>query len=98
LQPAQMVISALEHPCVAKPAAELVRAGWKLRKFATDGDGRVNAADAPAVLAGPAGVVSVMLANNETGVIQDVAALGEHARCGGLDAYRCGTGVGQDRD
>ena len=83
LQPAQMVISALEHPCVAKPAAELVRAGWKLRKFATDGDGRVNAADAAAALAGPAGVVSVMLANNETGVIQDVAALGEHARAAG---------------
>ena len=83
LQPAQMVISALEHPCVAKPAAELVRAGWKLRKFATDGDGRVNAADAAAALAGPAGVVSVMLANNETGVIQDVAALGEQARAAG---------------
>ena len=53
LQPTQMVISAIEHPCVAKPAAELVRAGWKLCKFATDGDGRVDAADAAAALAGP---------------------------------------------
>ena len=28
LKPAQIVISAIEHPCVAKPAGELARAGF----------------------------------------------------------------------
>lgn len=83
LRPGQIVISAIEHPCVAKPAAELARAGWKLRKLATEPDGRVSSADAARALQEPTGIVSVMLANNETGVIQDVAAIGERARAAG---------------
>ena len=34
LKPVQIAVSAIEHPCVAKPAQELGRAGWKLRKLA----------------------------------------------------------------
>ena len=83
LKPAQIVISAIEHPCVAKPAGELARAGWSLRKLATEPDGRVSLADATRALQAPTGIVSVMLANNETGVIQDVAAIGERARAAG---------------
>jgi cysteine desulfurase len=79
-RPAQIAISAIEHPCVAKPAAELARAGWKLRTLAVDREGRVSVADAARALQEPTGIMSVMLANNETGVIQDVAAIGEHAR------------------
>ena len=50
LRPTQIVISAIEHPCVARPAAELARTGWKLRKLATGGDG----------VALPAGSASLM--------------------------------------
>ncbi|MGH8751767.1 MAG: cysteine desulfurase family protein [Burkholderiales bacterium] len=80
LKPTQIAVSAVEHPCVAKPAQELAKAGWKLHKFAVDGEGRINLADVEAALAQPTGIVSVMLANNETGVIQDVAAVAEQAR------------------
>ena len=80
LTPSQIVVSAIEHPCVAKPAQELARSGWKLRKLTVDSEGRVDLADAQAALAQPTGIVSVMLANNETGVIQDVAAVAETAR------------------
>ncbi len=80
LKPGQIAVSAIEHPCVAKPAQELVRAGWKLRKLAVDSDGRIDLADVAQVLKEPTGIVSVMLANNETGVIQDVAAVAERAR------------------
>src|SRR5262245_63653146 len=31
LKPSQLAVSAIEHPCVAKPAQELARQGWKLR-------------------------------------------------------------------
>lgn len=79
-KPSQLAVSAIEHPCVAKPAQELTRAGWKLRKLAVDSDGRVDLGDVAQALKEPAGIVSVMLANNETGVIQDVAAIAEQAR------------------
>ena len=80
LTPSQVAVSAIEHPCVAKPAQELARASWKLRKLAVDREGRVDLVDVEAALAQPTGIVSVMLANNETGVIQDVAAVAEIAR------------------
>jgi cysteine desulfurase len=80
LKPAQIAVSAIEHPCIAKPAKELTRSGWKLRKLAVDSDGVIDLADVNAALATPTGIVSVMLANNETGVIQDVAAVAECAR------------------
>ena len=79
-EPAQVAVSAIEHPCVAKPAQELARAGWKVRKLAVSSDGALDLADLDAALVEPTGIVSVMLANNETGVIQDVAAAGERAR------------------
>src|SRR5215813_11656073 len=80
LKPTQVAVSAIEHPCVAKPAQELARSGWKVRRLAVDSAGELDIADLDAALAEPTGVVSVMLANNETGVIQDVAAAGERAR------------------
>ena len=80
LRPAQIAISAIEHPCIAKPAQELARTGWKVRTLAVDSEGRMDLADVDAALTVPTGIVSVMLANNETGVIQDVAAIAEKAR------------------
>jgi cysteine desulfurase len=80
IKPAQIAVSAIEHPCVAKPAQELVRSGWKLRKLTVTRDGVVDMADVAAALTEPTGLVSVMLANNETGVLQDVAAIAERAR------------------
>ncbi len=80
LKPTQVAVSAIEHPCVAKPAQELVRSGWKLRKLAVTRDGVIDMEDVAAALQAPTGIVSVMLANNETGVVQDVAAVAELAR------------------
>ncbi len=80
LKPTQVAVSSIEHPCVAKPAQDLARQGWKLRKLAVDAAGRVDMADVQAALREPTGLVSVMLANNETGVIQPVARIAELAR------------------
>jgi len=80
LKPSQIAVSAIEHPCVAKPAQELARQGWKLRKLAVSRAGAIDLADVGAALREPTGIVSVMLANNETGVIQDVAAVAASAR------------------
>ena len=80
LSPTQVVVSGLEHPCVAKPAQELARQGWKLRRIAAGADGRADLADVDEALKEPTGIVSLMLANNETGVIQPVAEVAERAR------------------
>lgn len=83
LKASQIAVSAIEHPCVMKPAEELARQGWQLRKLAVDGEGRVDLKDVDSVLTKPTGLVSVMLANNETGVVQEVAAVAERARSAG---------------
>ncbi|HEX2825475.1 MAG TPA: cysteine desulfurase family protein [Burkholderiales bacterium] len=80
LKPSQIAVSAIEHPCVAKPAQELARQGWKVRKLAVTRDGEIDLADVAEALKEPTGLVSVMLANNETGVVQDVAAVAALAR------------------
>lgn len=79
-----VTISAIEHPCVREPAKQLVRAGWHLREIAVDAECRIASADFSAALAekptGGSMLVSMMLANNETGAIQHVASLaGEFA-------------------
>jgi cysteine desulfurase len=80
LKPTQVVVSGIEHPCIAKPAQDLARQGWKLRKLAVRPDGLVDLADVDAALTNATGLVSVMLANNETGVIQPVAEIAAKAR------------------
>lgn len=82
LPTAQVIVSAIEHPCVMKPARELQQQGWKLRKAGVTSDGCVDADDLENALLEPTGLVAVMLANNETGVLQDVAKLSQivHSR------------------
>src|SRR5574343_1101669 len=84
LRPGLLGVSAIEHPCVLKPAQQLVRQGWQLHTIAVDAQGLVSSDDFAVALAARPALVSVMLANNETGVIQDVAALAATARRPGL--------------
>jgi cysteine desulfurase len=80
LKPGALAVSAIEHAAVIRPAEQLLRRGWQLYRLAVDADGRVDeAAYRRTLVLGPK-LVSVMLANNETGVLQDVAALAEMAR------------------
>jgi len=83
LKPGLIAVSAIEHPCILKPAAQLAKQGWQLRHIAVDGTGKVDFEDfIEAMLAKPK-LVSVMSANNETGVIQDVSALATAAKASG---------------
>ena len=80
LKPATVAVSAIEHPCVREPARQLGREGWQVHEIAVDGEGRIDMADYARALARQARIVSVMLANNETGVLQPVPALAARAR------------------
>lgn len=77
---AQIAVSAIEHPCVLEPAKQLQRQGWSAVEIGVDADGVVRDDALATALQTPTGIVSIMLANNETGVIQPVAALAEQAR------------------
>jgi len=74
-----VAISAIEHPCVREPAKALRRHGWRLREIEVDGECRLASADFHAALAEQPALISIMLANNETGAIQDIAALAAQA-------------------
>ncbi|MDX5444989.1 MAG: cysteine desulfurase [Zoogloeaceae bacterium] len=78
-KPGLIAISAIEHPCVREPAKALRRAGWTLREIAVDAAGRIDAADWNDVLQARPAIVSVMLANNETGVLQAIDRLAPEA-------------------
>lgn len=79
-RPGVVAISAVEHPSVREPAKSLERRGWQVREIAVDVEGRVVAEDFLDILQYCPKLISVMLANNETGVIQDVAGLAERSR------------------
>ena len=82
-KPALVAVSSVEHPCVREPARQLQRGGWAMREIAVDAQGRIDLDDWQSVLAERPRLVSVMLANNETGVVQDIAALAAQARAAG---------------
>lgn len=83
MPPGTLAISAIEHPCVRRPAEALRRTGWRVREIAVDEAGRLANADFSAAIAEKPGLCSVMLANNETGTVQDVAVLAAMAAAAG---------------
>lgn len=76
----QILYSAIEHPCVSRPAISLRQLGWESSQIAVDQNGSLNIAQLESLLGVKTSLVSVMLANNETGVIQNIAAVAELAR------------------
>ena len=82
-----LIVSAIEHPAILRTAeavaAEAVAAEYVV--LPVDGNGVLDMAALDAALAahGPQALVSIMLANNETGVIQPVAEIATRARAAG---------------
>ena len=83
LKPGLLAVSSIEHPCVIKPAEQLVRRGWQLQKLAVDSHGRIDIEHYAAVMKQKPKLVSVMLANNETGILQDIPKLARQAKAEG---------------
>ena len=70
--PGHLLVSSLEHPSVIATADELARRGYEVERIAATSDGVVDLDDLRRRLRRDTRLVSVMLANNETGVIQPV--------------------------
>ena len=69
----RVLVGSLEHSAVLGPAAALAKQGWDLAYIPSDGEGRYDLDALRKLLQrGPVRLVSTMLANNETGAIQEV--------------------------
>ena len=79
----QIAVSAIEHPAVTRPAFALRENGYRVAVIAADHFGNTDPLSLEVALEKPTSLVSVMLANNETGVIQDIAKLAEIAKSRG---------------
>ena len=72
-----LVVSAIEHPAVAEPARHLQRMGFDVTVVPCDGQGRVPPEEVLAAIRTDTRLVSVMHANNETGVIQPLSEIAQ---------------------
>ncbi|MDY7226481.1 cysteine desulfurase family protein [Hyalangium rubrum] len=75
-----VLTSTVEHPATVQPCRYLERQGWAVSWTGVDSEGRVRVEEATAALREDTALVSLMHANNETGVLQPVAELAAQAR------------------
>jgi cysteine desulfurase len=76
----RIVTTATEHKCVLQSVADLADEGFEPVVLPVGRDGLVDHDRLREALRAPTLLVSVMAANNETGVLQDISALGAIAR------------------
>lgn len=79
----RLVLSAVEHPGLLALAARLRGEGTPVDLIPVDGEGRLDLAAAERLIGDDVALVSVMGANNETGVSMPVAELAQVARTRG---------------
>lgn len=70
-----VVVSATEHSSVLDCAKALEKDGWEVSVVPVDSEGAIAVADLEEVLRDTTTLVSIMLVNNETGVVADIRAL-----------------------
>ena len=80
---ARILISAIEHPSVVATSDFLRQRGWEIELINVDKDGVILLDHLDELLKTPSRLVSVMMANNETGVIQPVAEIADRCKQAG---------------
>lgn len=79
----ELIISSVEHPSIVQPSINLQKKGVILKIAPVDRNGLVDPDHISSLVSEKTKLVSVMLANNEVGVIQPVAEIASRlkARC-----------------
>ena len=88
-RPKRLVISAIEHPSISATADRLEQEGVQVDRLPVDSRGVANLEELRRLLTtgDPVGLVSLMLANNETGVLQPVAEAARLCRESGVPLH-----------
>ncbi len=76
----RLLVSAIEHPSIIGAGEQLQRMGYTVEKIPVDRHGVCRMEELKRLLEQPTTLVSLMLANNETGVIQPVKEAAELCR------------------
>lgn len=82
-EPGTIVLTAGEHPATVESCRQLEKQGWQLQLLEVDNTGRLIPEQYEDLPWSQIKLISLILAHNETGVIQDVAPLA--ARCRALN-------------
>jgi cysteine desulfurase len=76
----EIITSAVEHPCVLNSGKYLASLGFTVHVIGVDADGKLNMDEFRSKLSDKTLLVSIMLANNEIGTIEDIAAISKLAK------------------
>ncbi|MDR0315578.1 MAG: cysteine desulfurase [Treponema sp.] len=79
----EFITTAIEHPCVLNSAKYLQTLGYNVTFLPVDEYGKVNIEALKKVLSEKTLFVSVMMANNETGVIQNITEISSLVKAAG---------------
>ncbi|HET7476404.1 MAG TPA: cysteine desulfurase family protein [Dermatophilaceae bacterium] len=79
----RIVTSAVEHPATVQPLAHLAANGWDVSTVAVTSDGHLDLPAFRAALSTDVALVSIILAQNETGALMPVADVAAAARAVG---------------
>jgi cysteine desulfurase len=85
--PSRIAISSIEHPSVSQAAKALARRGWQVDSLPVSSSGVVNIEQFESCLAARPRLISVIAANNETGVIQPILELAALAAAAGVPLH-----------
>jgi cysteine desulfurase len=88
------VTSTIEHPAVLNAFAQIEREGVEVTRLPVDRSGRVGVEDVRRALRPATALVSIMHANNETGVLQPIAEIAEVTRAAGVPFHCDGVQAG----
>jgi cysteine desulfurase len=75
-----IITSAVEHPAILNPAFFLLQLGVQVTILPVDGHGRIDPDDLRKAIGPHTALISIMLANNETGTLQPVSEVSQIAK------------------
>lgn len=81
--PGHALVSSIEHPAVMEPALSLQNFGWEVELLPVGSDGRVGVETASSRLKSETALLSIMLANNESGTVQPLEEIAINLRKAG---------------
>ncbi|MGR9013673.1 MAG: cysteine desulfurase family protein [Gammaproteobacteria bacterium] len=84
---AGLAVSVIEHPSVLEPALHLQRQGHRLTLLAVDVNGQITQEAVDEVISLKPSLVSIMLANNETGAVQNIASYTDQLKAQGIKVH-----------
>ena len=75
-----IISSAVEHDAVRKPLEKLAREGWEITLLSPDSTGAISVDAVREALREDTALVTLMMVNNETGAVTDIAGIARTLR------------------